>query len=147
MAYKYSQRSIDNLSSAHPIFTVLMTAVLVKYDHTITCGLRGEEEQNEAFRNGWSTLKWPLSKHNKYPSLAIDAGPFIDNKLSKDIAESAVFGIHVVAMADELGIPIRWGGDWDGDGNLREHKLRDYRHFELDVERFRKTPWFQMYGL
>jgi peptidoglycan LD-endopeptidase CwlK len=30
-----------------------------------------------------------------------------------------------------MGIEIRWGGDWDGDGDLSDHKFNDLPHFEL----------------
>ena len=33
--------------------------------------------------------------------------------------------------ADNLGISIRWGANWDGDKNLREHGETDNPHFEL----------------
>ncbi len=27
--------------------------------------------------------------------------------------------------------PERWGGDWDRDGQLKDHRFIDYPHFEL----------------
>ncbi len=33
--------------------------------------------------------------------------------------------------AAELGVPIRWGADWDGDGKAREKGESDSPHFEL----------------
>jgi peptidoglycan L-alanyl-D-glutamate endopeptidase CwlK len=35
------------------------------------------------------------------------------------------------AAADELGIDIRWGADWDEDGNARERGETDSPHFEI----------------
>jgi hypothetical protein len=45
-------------------------------DFKILCGHREEKEQNEAFNKGNSKLKWPQSKHNSLPSLAVDIAPF-----------------------------------------------------------------------
>ena len=45
-------------------------------DITILEGYRNEEDQNKAFENGFSKLKFPNSKHNVYPSMAVDALPF-----------------------------------------------------------------------
>jgi peptidoglycan L-alanyl-D-glutamate endopeptidase CwlK len=35
------------------------------------------------------------------------------------------------AAAAELGVSLRWGGDWDGDGSRRDHSFIDLPHFEL----------------
>jgi peptidoglycan L-alanyl-D-glutamate endopeptidase CwlK len=35
------------------------------------------------------------------------------------------------AAAKELGVSIRWGADWDNDGNYREKGEYDSPHFEL----------------
>lgn len=35
------------------------------------------------------------------------------------------------AAADELGVDIRWGADWDQDGLKRERGENDSPHFEL----------------
>ena len=37
----------------------------------------------------------------------------------------------VVGIAVSLGIRLRWGGDWDGDGDLCDNKFDDLFHFEL----------------
>ncbi len=48
---------------------------LVK-DITVVCGHRGKAEQDHCFAIGTSKLKWPMSRHNAYPSLAVDLAPF-----------------------------------------------------------------------
>jgi hypothetical protein len=35
------------------------------------------------------------------------------------------------AIAHEEGFSIRWGGDWDGDGDLTNQKFDDLFHIEL----------------
>ena len=37
----------------------------------------------------------------------------------------------MLAAARELGVSIRWGADWDGDGKPRERGETDSPHFEL----------------
>ena len=34
-------------------------------------------------------------------------------------------------VAQDLDIPIRWGGDWDSDNNLNDQNFMDLVHFEL----------------
>jgi peptidoglycan L-alanyl-D-glutamate endopeptidase CwlK len=38
----------------------------------------------------------------------------------------------VLAAAADLGIHIRWGGDWDGDLNVYDQEFNDLCHFEID---------------
>lgn len=40
-------------------------------------------------------------------------------------------GTIVLAAAEKEGVDIRWGADWDDDGNLRERGETDSPHFEL----------------
>lgn len=37
----------------------------------------------------------------------------------------------MLAAADELGVNVRWGADWDQDGRPRERGETDSPHFEL----------------
>ena len=60
---------------------------------------------------------------------AVDLVPYpVDwNDVSKfDQIAKAMF-----AAAKELGVPIRWGADWDSDGNYREKGEYDSPHFEI----------------
>ncbi len=36
------------------------------------------------------------------------------------------------AEADKLGVKVRWGADWNRNGDWRDEKFRDWPHFELD---------------
>lgn len=61
---------------------------------------------------------------------AVDLVPYpVDwNDLNKfDQIAKAMF-----AAAKELGVSIRWGADWDNDGNYREKGEYDSPHFEID---------------
>ncbi len=41
------------------------------------------------------------------------------------------FAHAVLAKAAEMGIKIRWGGDWNGNGKSDDEKFFDGPHFEL----------------
>ena len=82
-------------------------------DFTIVCGHRNEAAQNEAYSVGNSTKQWPNSKHNSFPSIAVDVAPWpIDWK--DNLAFARLSGI-IEAAASEEGVALRWGGDWDRD--------------------------------
>jgi peptidoglycan LD-endopeptidase CwlK len=40
-------------------------------------------------------------------------------------------GKMFLEIAKELGIKVRWGNDWDMDGDLNDQKFIDSPHFEL----------------
>lgn len=95
----------------------------------IICGHRGEIPQNKAFKEKRSKLQFPKGEHNGFPSLAIDVAP-----LPLDWNDNRPFyylGGYVKALAKSIGIPIRWGGDWDGDHNFKDQTFNDLVHYEL----------------
>jgi peptidoglycan LD-endopeptidase CwlK len=117
-----TDRSKKNLVNVHPDLIRLCEAVDkrgVKFN--VICGHRGEADQNKAFNEKRSKVKFPDSKHNKSPSLAIDITPI---PLDWDKIEAfSILGRIFKEVAIELGIKISWGGDWT--------KFRDYPHIEL----------------
>ena len=125
----FSETSKVRLSSCHPDLQRLFCEVVVKYDCTILCGFRNEADQNQAFEDGTSTLQWPHGKHNKLPSLAVDAIPFpIDWADHRRVTH---FAGYVQATADRLGIKIRWGGNFNSNNRMNDDKFLDSVHFEL----------------
>lgn len=49
----------------------------------------------------------------------------------KDLSHFDAVAKAMLAAAKELGVAIRWGADWDGDGKPRERGESDSPHFEL----------------
>ena len=120
---------MEKLKTCDSRLITLFQAVVAGFDCAIICGHRGKEDQNKAFAEGKSKLKFPMGKHNSIPSKAVDAMPFpID---WKDTDRIRYFAGYVKGVADTLGIPIRWGGDWDQDTELNDNNFNDLVHFEL----------------
>ncbi len=90
---------------------------LVVPDLTIICGTRNQVQQQAAFDAGLSQVKWPNSKHNSDPSMAVDVGVYISSLpghipwSSKLIWKAQHFLIKEVA--DELNIKLRYGIDFE----------------------------------
>jgi len=125
---RYSQTSIDRLNTCCEELQQTMRRVIQFYDHTILEGRRGEDAQNHYFKTGKSKLRYPKSKHNSTPSLAVDAAPWpID---WDDMEAFYYFGGTVIAAGFSLGHRIRWGGDWDMDGDFHDQTFMDLVHFE-----------------
>jgi peptidoglycan L-alanyl-D-glutamate endopeptidase CwlK len=133
----YSLISKKKLESCHPDLQAIFFYVILGYDNTIVCGHRGEQEQNQAFAAGNSQLQWPNSKHNSYPSMAVDAVPYETNHLDWGKTQMANFAGYVKGIADLLfrmsiiSHHVRCGIDWNGNNDIDDTKFVDAGHFEL----------------
>lgn len=126
---KFGKDSMNALSSCDSRLYDIFIEVVKNYDCKILEGHRGEAAQNKAFSEGRSKLPWPKGQHNKLPSLALDVAPFpVD---WKDTNRFYHFAGYVKRIAEEKGINIRWGGDWDQDNDFKDNKFDDLVHFEI----------------
>jgi peptidoglycan L-alanyl-D-glutamate endopeptidase CwlK len=116
-----SQKSRERLNTCDPRLIEIMREVSTIMDITVICGFRGEKDQNDAFAKGNSKLKFPKSKHNRLPSLAVDVAP-----LPLDWNNIGAF-INMVKVIKEVAakqnVKIRCGADFE--------KFKDYPHIEL----------------
>jgi len=101
-------------------------------DISIIEGHRDKAQQNRYFDIGKSKVRYPDGKHNKAPSEAVDAVPYINGKISWNKLHCCVLAGIILACAAKRGIKVRWGGCWSGDfENVGGQSLNDYVHFEL----------------
>ena len=118
---KFSNASHTKLATCAQELQLICDELIKEIDFVVLCGNRGEEEQNLAFASGRSKAKFPDSKHNTYPSKAVDLAPYpID---WNDTARFKDLAVRFKRIAKEKNIPINWGGDFK--------KLVDMPHFEL----------------
>ena len=126
---KFGNTSKRRLATCDEDLQELFQEVVKFFDCSILEGHRGEETQNKYFDEGKSQVKWPDGKHNSSPSTALDVAPYpID---WDDTDRFYYFAGFVKGVAFNIGIPIRWGGDWDDDTDVKETKFKDLVHFEL----------------
>ena len=102
--------------------------------------IRTMEQQKDYFARGVS--KTMDSTHLIIPGVrelseAVDAGPYPfswpkegSKDYWKDWGRLYYFAGVVIAVAHDLKIPIRYGGDWDGDFDLKDQNFYDGVHFE-----------------
>jgi len=126
---KWSNTSKERLEQCDERLQALAEAVLQIHDCSVLTGHRSENAQNQAYVEGYSTIQWPYSKHNKLPSLAIDLAPFPINW--KNTKRFYYFAGIVMGVAKQMNLPIRWGGDWDMDNDLDDSNFLDLVHFEI----------------
>lgn len=130
----FGKGSLAELATLDPRLQRVLVEAIKHVDFTIVEGHRGKEAQEAAFAKGLTKLHYPNGKHNKIPSEAADIMPYpIDwSDAAKNIERLAyVMGI-IMGVARMLGIPLRWGGDWNENDDTRdEGSFRDRDHLEL----------------
>ena len=107
----------------------ILNDVIKVADCTILCGHRNKAEQQKAFNTGRSKVQYPNGKHNSYPSKAVDVAPYpID---WDDTERFHIFAALMFAVAKRHNIRLRYGGDWDMDGDTTDQTFNDLPHFEV----------------
>jgi len=118
---KLGRKSLERLGTCHEDLQIIVHELIKVMDVSVICGVRGEQEQNKAFRDGKSNLQFPNSKHNRTPSEAVDVVPYpVD---WKDIGRFERMVGAIQAIAIMKGIKIRVGADFKS--------FKDYPHIEL----------------
>ncbi len=132
MNRSFGKRSKKVLYTLDSRLCDLVSRLLLYMDVSLLSGHRGKTEQNGLYIQGKSKLKWPESKHNSVPSLAVDLQPYPRPQNENDLRASLGFMAGLLTViAQEQGIAIRWGGDWDMDGDFTDNGFDDLFHIEL----------------
>ena len=129
----FSNTSQGRLDTCDSRLVEIFEEVIKHWDCTILQGVRPKEEQDEYFRTGRSKVQWPNSKHNVLnpgdKSRAVDVAPYpID---WNDTRRFDYFAGFVKGIAISKGVTLRWGGDWDSDGDQSDQTFNDLPHFEI----------------
>ena len=125
MSYKLGTRSLQNLSGVHPdMVAVVKKAIeITEVDFTVIEGIRNISRQRELLKAGKSTTL--NSRH--ITGHAVDMVPWpVD---WEDLERFEAMSEAMKTAAEELEIPIVWGGDWKS--------FYDAPHFELDRKKYK----------
>ena len=130
--YQFGERSRKVLATLDPRLQRVVVELLKYVDVSLICGHRDEAEQNRMKAEGKSQLAWPRSKHNTLPSLAVDLQPSPYPSNSEDLraALGLIAGL-AIRIADEHDVKLRWGGDWNRNGDVVDNKFDDLFHLEI----------------
>lgn len=85
----------------------------------ITEGLRSRERQIKLYKSG--ATKTFNSRH--LDGHAVDVACYVDSEVCWSWPLYEALSVHIKTTAEELGIPIEWGGDWKS--------FRDGVHYQL----------------
>ena len=122
---RFGKRSKQRLKGVDTKLVNVLNELVKIMDVTIIEGLRSQERQNELVAKGASKTKY--SKHIQ--GKAVDVAPYpID---WKDRDRFHYMGGMVRGIGQQLGGNIRWGGDWDSDGETKDNSFDDLVHVEI----------------
>ena len=122
---RFGKRSKQRLKGVDTKLVNVLNELVKIMDVTIIEGLRSQERQNELVAKGASKTKY--SKHIQ--GKAVDVAPYpID---WKDRDRFHYMGGMVRGIGQQLGVNIRWGGDWDSDGEVKDNGFDDLVHVEI----------------
>lgn len=119
-----NERSLSRLVGVHEdlVAIVKRAADLTPIDFIVTEGLRTIERQKQLVAKGASrTMK---SRH--ITGHAVDLAAVLDGEVRWDWPLYAKLADAMKTAADELQIPVEWGGDW--------RSFKDGPHFQLPFE-------------
>ena len=121
----FGKRSKRRLKGIHPKLVSVLNELVKIMDVTVIEGIRSKERQLELLEKGATKVKY--SKH--MDGKAVDLAPYpID---WKDRDRFHYMGGMIRGIAKQLNVPVRWGGDWDSDGETKDNRFDDLVHVEI----------------
>ena len=122
---RFGKRSKQRLKGVDVKLVNVLNELVKIMDVTIIEGLRTQERQDELVAKGASKTRY--SKHIQ--GKAVDLAPYpID---WEDRERFHYMGGMVRGIAEQLNVPVRWGGDWDSDGEIKDNSFDDLVHVEI----------------
>ena len=125
MSFTFGAKSLAKLEGVHPdLVRVLKRAIkLTPVDFSVIEGVRTRKRQAELFAAGAS--KTMNSRH--LTGHAVDIAPYVAGSIRWDWPLFHQIAPAMKQAAQELGVPVVWGGDW---------RFKDGPHWELDRRKY-----------
>jgi len=123
--YKFGKRSRRNLKGVNTKLVNVLNALIKIMDVTVIEGVRSKERQAELLKKRATKVKY--SKHME--GKAVDIAPYPINW--EDRERFHYMGGMVRGIGKQQGVNIRWGGDWDSDGEIKDNNFDDLVHVEI----------------
>ena len=122
---RFGKRSRERLKGVDAKLVNVLNELIKIMDVTVIEGLRSAERQKELLAKGATKVKY--SKHME--GKAVDIAPYpID---WEDRERFHYMGGMVRGIAKALNLKVRWGGDWDSDGEIKDNSFDDLVHIEI----------------
>jgi hypothetical protein len=123
--YKFGKRSRKRLKGVDARLVNVLNELIKIMDVTVIEGLRSAERQEELLAQGATKVKY--SKHME--GKAVDICPYPIDWDDRD--RFHYMGGMIRGIAKQLNVNVRWGGDWDSDGEVKDNNFDDLVHIEI----------------
>ena len=123
--YKLGKKSQERLRGVNSQLVNILFELVKIMDITVIEGVRTQERQDKLVAEGKSKTKF--SKH--ITGQAVDLAPYPIDWEDRD--RFHYMGGMARGIAQQMGYKIRWGGDWDSDGETKDNNFDDLVHIEL----------------
>jgi|TARA_R100000734_G_scaffold17932_1_gene14427 hypothetical protein len=122
---KFGKRSKERLRGVDTRLVNVLNELVKIMDVTIIEGLRSKQRQEILLKEGKTKTKF--SKHIE--GKAVDLAPYPIDWEDRD--RFHYMGGMIRGIAKQLNINVRWGGDWDSDGETKDNRFDDLVHVEI----------------
>jgi hypothetical protein len=128
---RLGKRSKQRLEGVDKRLCYLLKEVCKYFDITVIEGKRSQERQDQLVAEGKSKTKFGKHVLGK----AVDIAPYPIDWNARD--DFHYLGGFVLAMAANMNLKVRWGGDWNasslykGKRTTKDNRFDDLVHFEL----------------
>jgi len=123
--YKLGKKSQERLRGVNSQLVNILFELVKIMDITVIEGVRTQERQDKLVAEGKSKTKF--SKH--ITGQAVDLAPYPIDWEDRD--RFHYMGGMLRGIAKQMGVDVRWGGDWDSDGETKDNNFDDLVHLEL----------------
>jgi peptidoglycan L-alanyl-D-glutamate endopeptidase CwlK len=125
----FGAASKKQLATCHSDLQRLFTEVVKHWDCQVIEGKRSEAQHQINLASGASRTQHSRHVSGAGPSMAADVAPYPVKW--NDYPRFYAFAGFVIGTAVQMGISVRWGGDWDSDRDFSDQTFNDLVHFEL----------------
>ncbi|MNG65691.1 D-alanyl-D-alanine carboxypeptidase [compost metagenome] len=132
--FRFSLRSEGNLKGVNPalVKVVRRALELTTVDFIVIEGVRTRARQQELWNQGRTTPGKIVTRTMKSKHLEGNAVDLLPVTGWENLSSFKAVSIAMFQAANELGVKITWGADWNGNG-IQEKGEDDSPHFELSA--------------
>jgi len=126
---KFGKRSLKRLKGVDTRLVSVLNKLIKIMDVTIIEGVRSAEKQLEYFESGKSKIDGIKKKGQHQLGNAVDLAPYPIDWDDRD--RMHYMGGILIGIGHMMGYKLRWGGDWDRDGETKDNSFDDLVHIEI----------------
>ncbi len=126
---RFGKRSRERLKGVDSRLVSVLNELIKIMDVTIIEGVRSAEKQQEYFKNGKSKIDGIKKKGQHQLGNAVDLAPYPIDWSDRD--RMHYMGGLLIGIGHVLNLKLRWGGDWDRDGETKDNSFDDLVHVEI----------------